>query len=175
MKLYMFRTVPLSIIRSFPLYTQQSHMSYRIADSLRAGSGWNILILLASCPQNCMTYTIAVCTVKNSRWWTKQLSEICRVSFQNKFAKLVHLVSFIYLFFFLWRCDPTRVMASSFTRFLDHAQRCTTVGRTPLDEWSALAETSTWQHTTLKTDKYSCPRRDSNPRSQQASGRRPTP
>ena len=27
--------------------------------------------------------------------------------------------------------------ASSFTRFLDHTQRRTTVGRTPLDEWSA--------------------------------------
>ena len=27
--------------------------------------------------------------------------------------------------------------ASSFTRFLDHRQRCTTVGRTPLEEWSA--------------------------------------
>ena len=39
-------------------------------------------------------------------------------------------------FFFLWRCDPTRVMVSSFLRFLDHTQR-TTVGRTPLDEWSA--------------------------------------
>ena len=40
-------------------------------------------------------------------------------------------------FFFLWRCDPTRAMASSFTRFLDHTQRRITVGRTPLDEWSA--------------------------------------
>jgi len=38
--------------------------------------------------------------------------------------------------FFLWRCDPTRVMASSFLMFLDHTQRRTTVGRTPLDEWS---------------------------------------
>ena len=28
-------------------------------------------------------------------------------------------------------------MASSFLRFLDHTQRRTTVGRTPLDEWSA--------------------------------------
>jgi hypothetical protein len=37
----------------------------------------------------------------------------------------------------LWRCDPTRVMASSFLRFLDHTQRRTTVGRTPLDESSA--------------------------------------
>ena len=39
--------------------------------------------------------------------------------------------------FFLWRCDPTRVMASLFLRFLDHTQRRSTVGRTPLDEWSA--------------------------------------
>ena len=36
----MFRTVPLSIIKSFSLYTQQWYMSYRFADSLRAGSGW---------------------------------------------------------------------------------------------------------------------------------------
>ena len=40
-KLYMFRTVPLSIIRSFSLYTQQWYISYRFADSLRAGSGRN--------------------------------------------------------------------------------------------------------------------------------------
>jgi len=32
---------------------------------------------------------------------------------------------------------PTQAMASSFLRFLDHTQRRTTVGRTPLDEWSA--------------------------------------
>jgi len=31
----MFRTVPLSIIKSFSLYTQQWHMSYRFADNLR--------------------------------------------------------------------------------------------------------------------------------------------
>ena len=37
----------------------------------------------------------------------------------------------------LWRCDPTRVMASSFLMFLDHTQRRITAGRTPLDEWSA--------------------------------------
>ena len=103
----MFRTVPLSIIRSLSLYTQQWYMSY----SLRAGSGRmrpdpagklstnlydiyhccvysekllsrrvplsiirsfslytqeqggtsSVLILLESC----MTYTIAVCTVEN--------------------------------------------------------------------------------------------------------------
>jgi len=79
----MFRTVPLFIIRSFSVYTQQWYMSYRFADSLRAGSGpkWlasdvtdlvlqnqisYVLILLTSCQQTCMTYTIAVCTAKNS-------------------------------------------------------------------------------------------------------------
>ena len=39
---YMFRTVPLSIIRNFSLYIQQWYMSYRFADSLRAGSGRNM-------------------------------------------------------------------------------------------------------------------------------------
>ena len=63
MKLYMFRTY---IIRSISLYTQQWYTSYRFAHSLQAGSGWNIPILLASCPQTGMTYTIAVCTVKYS-------------------------------------------------------------------------------------------------------------
>ena len=37
-----------------------------------------------------------------------------------------------------------------------------------------VAETSTWHHITLTTDKHPCPRWDSNPRSQQASGRWPT-
>ena len=59
----MFRTVLLSIIRSFfSLYTQQWYMSY----SFRAGPGCNcscILVLLESCLQICMTYTIVECTV----------------------------------------------------------------------------------------------------------------
>ena len=62
----MSQTIPLSIIRSFSLYTQQWYMSYGFSDSLLAGSGHSILLLLASCQQTHMTYTIAVCTVKNS-------------------------------------------------------------------------------------------------------------
>ena len=46
MKLYMFRTVPLSIITS--LFTVHSAMLY---------------VLLESCLQTCMTYTIAECTL----------------------------------------------------------------------------------------------------------------
>jgi hypothetical protein len=47
------------------------------------------------------------------------------------------IVKFKHRLFFLRRCDPTRVMASLFLRFLDHTQRRTTVGRSPLNEWSA--------------------------------------
>jgi hypothetical protein len=36
------------------------------------------------------------------------------------------------------------------------------------------AETSTWQHTTLTTERHTCLRREWNPQSQQASDRRPT-
>ena len=80
----MFQTVPLSIIGCFSLYTQQWYTSYRFADSLRARK-------LSAKP---VWHSIAVCTVWNSRWWTEELSEICRVLFQNKFEKLVHLVGF---------------------------------------------------------------------------------
>jgi len=55
----------------------------------------SILILLASCLQTSMTYNFAVCTVNNFWWWTEKLSETCRVLFQNKFEKLVHLYDFI--------------------------------------------------------------------------------
>ena len=131
----------------------------------------------------------------------------------------------------LWRLEPILCYIlpwRGFTITLRH----TTLGRTPLDEWSARRrdlyltkhnthntplpdntqhsqqtstwqhttltthlyltthnthnrplpdntqhsqQTSTWQHTTLTTDRYSCSRRDSNPQSQQARGRRPTP
>jgi hypothetical protein len=91
----MFRTVPLSIIRKFSLHRQQRYKSYKFADSLQGESGCPILILLASRQQTCMTYTIAVCAVKNPWLWTEELSETCRVSFQSKFEKLVHIVGFI--------------------------------------------------------------------------------
>jgi len=89
-KLYMFRTVPLSIISSLSLYTRQWYMLY----SLRAGSGRNcssVLILLA----RCMTYTIAVCTEKNCWWWTEERPKHVEFYSKNKFEKLVHLVGFI--------------------------------------------------------------------------------
>ena len=62
-------------------------------------------------------------------------------------------------------------MASSLTRFLDHTQRRITVGSTPLDEWSASSSQRPLPDNTKHSqDKHPCPRWDSNPRSQQASG-----
>ena len=40
------------------------------------------------------------------------------------------------IFVYFGTTAPQWARASSFTRFLDHTQRRTTVGRTPLDEWS---------------------------------------
>ena len=74
----MFRTVPLSIIRSFSLYTQQWYMSYRFADSKPL---WHIPLLCVhwkapddgqrNCPKHVEFYS------------------------KNKFEKLLHPVGFI--------------------------------------------------------------------------------
>ena len=104
MKLYMFRTVPLSVIRSFSLYTQQWYMSYRFADSLQTGSGCFILIPLASYQQTFMTHTIAVCTAENSWWWTEELSRTCRVLFQEKIWEISASIWFYYKKFIMMHC-----------------------------------------------------------------------
>jgi hypothetical protein len=46
-------------------------------------------------------------------------------------------IIFFFLSFTFDAEAPKCVRASSFTRFLDHTKRRTTLGRTPLDEWSA--------------------------------------
>jgi hypothetical protein len=56
-------------------------------------------------------------------------------------------------------------------RFLSHTQS-DTHGRTPLDEWSSRRR-GLYLHRTQNIN--TCPELDSNPRSQQPSGRRPTP
>jgi hypothetical protein len=66
------------------------------------------------------------------------------------------------------------IFGSSLTRFLYHTQGRTTVGRTPLDEWS-VCRRDLYLTTHNTHNRHTCPRWDSNPRSQQARGRRPTP
>jgi hypothetical protein len=50
-KLYMFRAVPLLIIRSFPMYIRHWSMSCSFDDSFQAR-----LVVFEGCHQNCMTY-----------------------------------------------------------------------------------------------------------------------
>ena len=76
----MFRTVPLSIIRSFSLYTQQWYMSYKFSQVI-SKPVWYIPLLYVEwktpddVQRNCL---------KHVEFYSK-----------NKFQKLVHLVGFI--------------------------------------------------------------------------------
>jgi len=61
---------------------------------------------------------------------------------------------------------PQWAMASSFTRFLDHTRLRSTVGRTPLDEWSALRrDLCLTTHNIQNRPTFMPPQWDSNPRS----------
>jgi hypothetical protein len=87
----MFRTFPLSITRS--LFTVHSAMVYviHICRQLSKRTGWS-----CSKPVYKSAWHITLLSLQwiNSWWWTEEISETCRVSCQNKFVKLVHLVGF---------------------------------------------------------------------------------
>jgi len=55
----------------------------------------SILILLASCQQTCMKYTIAVCTGKTPDDGQRNCAKHVEFHSKNKFDKSVHLVGFI--------------------------------------------------------------------------------
>jgi len=78
------------------------------------------------------------------------------------------------IFFFPWRCGPTRTMASSFLRFLHHTRRRTTVRRTPVGERSARRRNLSLTINTHNRQ-TSVPPARFEPTTQQANGRRPTP
>ena len=82
----MFRTVPLSIIRSFSLYTQQWYMSYMFADIYHCCVYGEKLLMMDR-------GTVR----KNVQFYSK-----------NKFEKLVHLVGFII------RVSPERLITCSY-------------------------------------------------------------
>jgi len=71
----------------------------------------------------------------------------------------------LYVYIYIWS-------TYSWWFWITHNDATQSVGL-PWTSDQLVAETSTWQHTTLTTDKYPCPQWDSNPRSQQANGRRP--
>jgi hypothetical protein len=121
MKIFMFRTVGLSIIRS--LFTVHSAMVYviQVCRQLSGRSGWNcrpILVLFESCLQTCITYTIAECTVtklllmdrptvRNMKiFMTKLICEISASSWfiTKKFVTMHgHMIVKFYKFFSAWK------------------------------------------------------------------------
>jgi hypothetical protein len=84
--------IPLSLIRR--LFVVHSAMVYVIQAlyTQLASRTW-------SCSQavHKPVWHIPLLSVQwiNSWWWTEELSKTCRVSWQNKFVKLVHLIGFI--------------------------------------------------------------------------------
>jgi len=94
----------------------------------------------------------------------------------NKYLLLMIFIYFLFLtiLFAFGATAPQWARDYSFTRFLDHTQRRTRVGRTPLGEWSARHR-GLYMITHNTHNKHPCPRLDTNPWSQQASGRKPTP
>jgi len=53
-----------------------------VENGIRLVEGLLTACEFASCQQTCMTYTIAVCTLKNLRW-TEELPETCGVLFKK--------------------------------------------------------------------------------------------
>ena len=80
-KLYMFRTVPLPIIRNISLCTQQWYMSYRLQLQLASRPVWHVLLL-------CVQWKIPDDRQRNCPKHVEFYSK-------NKFEKWVHLVDFI--------------------------------------------------------------------------------
>ena len=72
-KVYMFRTAPLSIISSFSLYTKQWYMSYRCVDII---------------PLLCVQW-------KTSDEGQRNCPKHVEFYSKNKFEKLLHLVDFL--------------------------------------------------------------------------------
>jgi hypothetical protein len=71
--------------------------------------------------------------------------------------------------FILWHCSPMGAMVSAFLRFVDHTQWRNTVNRTSLDEWSIRHRDLYVTTHNTHNRQTSCPWRDLNPQSYQAS------
>jgi len=69
-----------------------------------------------------------------------------------------------------WRDNPPSGRGLAHYRCFTNTFRHTTLGRTPLDEWSARRR-DLYLTTHNTHNRQTCPRRDSNPQSLQASGR----
>jgi hypothetical protein len=95
---------------------------------------------------------------------------------QNSDLKTATFYCYSLYIFFPRHNSPNWAKASSFPGIYNHTHLDTpqSVGL-PCTSDQHVAETSTWQHTTITTHRLPCPWWESNPQTQQASGGRPTP
>ena len=103
------------------------------------GSGWYILYFCNLKPRGILEYIIS--SVYLELLWT-YVGQSVRHGNWFLFKKYGNMGNGVYTSESTWHvcfwCDsPHWARASSFTRFLDHTQRRTTDGMTPLEEWSA--------------------------------------
>jgi hypothetical protein len=80
----------------------------------------------------------------DNRFWNVvwcRLVKICQPfrgkEMSHSLGQRLHTATFQNILLLLWGCGPTQVLASSFTRFLDHTQWHKTLDRTLVDEWPA--------------------------------------
>jgi hypothetical protein len=105
-----------------------------------------IVMIKNICESTCGSYARCLCTagkstlcgvascIVNSAKTCDELASVVDGALLNPCRMKCYSFPLCRYFFLLWRCDPTRVMVSSFLRFLDHTQRRTTVCMTPPDE-----------------------------------------
>jgi hypothetical protein len=65
---------------------------------------------------------------------TKTKNRIYFYDFPKSLQPHIQILVHLYIFFCFWQKNLQWARASSFTSFLDHTQRRTTIGRIPLDE-----------------------------------------
>jgi hypothetical protein len=97
--------------------------------------------------------------------WADPLTSLLRLHLLHSVRKTCNL------FFILWRFDPIPGHGLPIWGLAMTLIGRTTLGRAPLDKWSVRRQIPLPDNT---HNRYPRCRRDSNPQSQQASGRRPT-
>jgi hypothetical protein len=113
-------------------------------------------LLLNTCAEDKASFLLNLLNSRNFLILKKRSSTY----FKNlKFSFFI--IQLVIPFFLLWRCGPTRVMASLFLSFLDHTQNdaSQSVGLLWMSD-QLIAETSIWLHKILTIDKHPCLRLD---------------
>ena len=126
------------------------------ADNLTTFTFWLSRNMGASTSWNPQGQNLQVC---NGNWFTIYILMLILILCRNKsgFSNILTTLCMehYYTFVCFWRNSPQLTRTFSFFRFLDNTKRHTTVGRTPLDEWSARRRALyvTTQHS-KQTDKH---------------------